>query len=109
MLARSLTAAARRVAFPAAVGAIAAAGASCAPSRASSAMPPFHLAIPVNNLDDAKAFYGGVMGLSEGRSSAKWQDYSLFGHQLVVHWVGEDYMVRPFPDECPPQCRRARS
>ncbi|KAA0162577.1 hypothetical protein FNF28_04670 [Cafeteria roenbergensis] len=56
-----------------------------------SSIPPFHLAIPVHDLEEAKAFYGEVLGLSEGRSSAKWQDYSLFGHQLVVHYVGEAY------------------
>ena len=59
-------------------------------------MNPFHLAIPVHNLAEAKAFYGGVMGLTEGRSSQKWQDYSLYGHQLVCHWVGEDYRGRDF-------------
>lgn len=52
---------------------------------------PFHIAIPVHNLDVAKDFYGQVLGCEEGRSSPRWQDYSLHGHQLVVHWVGEDY------------------
>ena len=40
---------------------------------------PFHLAFPVHNLDEARAFYGGVLGCAEGRSSEKWQDYSLHG------------------------------
>lgn len=75
--------------------ALAASSASCAGARAGSSIPPFHLAIPVHDLEEAKAFYGEVLGLSEGRSSAKWQDYSLFGHQLVVHYVGEAYRVRP--------------
>lgn len=74
--------------------AIAASTASCAGARAGSSMPPFHLAIPVHDLEEAKAFYGEVLGLSEGRSSSKWQDYSMFGHQLVVHYVGEAYRVR---------------
>ena len=53
---------------------------------------PFHLAVPVHNMDAAREFYGGVLGLKEGRRSQdKWQDYSLFGHQLVCHYVGEDY------------------
>ena len=52
---------------------------------------PFHYAVPVHNLDEAKAFYGGVLGCEEGRSSEKWQDYALHGHQLVAHWVGDDY------------------
>ncbi|CAJ1935642.1 unnamed protein product [Cylindrotheca closterium] len=52
---------------------------------------PFHYAFPVHNLGLAKHFYGTVMGCEEGRSSEKWQDYSLHGHQIVVHWVGDDY------------------
>jgi len=31
------------------------------------------------------------MGCEEGRSSLRWQDYSLHGHQLVCHWAGDDY------------------
>jgi extradiol dioxygenase family protein len=52
---------------------------------------PFHYAFPVHNLELAKHFYGTVMGCEEGRSSEKWQDYSLYGHQIVAHWVGDDY------------------
>lgn len=50
-------------------------------------MSPFHLAIPVDDLDAARAFYGGVLGCSEGRSAETWIDINLFGHQLVVHRV----------------------
>ena len=32
---------------------------------------PFHVAIPVHNIDEAKAFYGGILGCEEGRSSTK--------------------------------------
>lgn len=46
---------------------------------------PFHLAIPVNDLQQAKRFYGTVLELEEGRSDEKWVDYNFFGHQLVVH------------------------
>lgn len=53
---------------------------------------PFHLAIPVHNMDEARRFYGEILGLEEGRrSESKWQDYSLEGHQLVCHFVGESY------------------
>lgn len=45
----------------------------------------FHLAIPVDDLDAARGFYGGVLGCPEGRSSATWIDFDLAGHQLVVH------------------------
>lgn len=46
---------------------------------------PFHLAFPVHDLDAARAFYGGVLGCPEGRSSDQWIDFDLFGHQIVAH------------------------
>ena len=48
-------------------------------------LSPFHLAIPVHDLSAARAFYGGLFGCPEGRSSAEWVDFDLFGHQLVTH------------------------
>ena len=47
---------------------------------------PFHIAIPVHNLDDCRAFYRDVLGCEEGRSSDHWVDFNLFGHQLVIHY-----------------------
>jgi len=46
---------------------------------------PFHLAIPVHDLDAARAFYGGLLGCPEGRSDTQWIDFDLYGHQLVTH------------------------
>ena len=51
------------------------------------ALPPFHLAIPVDDLDAARAFYAGVLDCGEGRSSAQWIDFDFYGHQLVAHLV----------------------
>ena len=48
-------------------------------------LQPFHLAIPVDDLATARAFYGGVFGCPEGRSSTHWVDFDFFGHQLVCH------------------------
>ena len=48
-------------------------------------LTPFHIAFPVNDLAAARAFYGGVLGCEEGRSSAEWIDFNLFGHQIVAH------------------------
>lgn len=48
-------------------------------------MPPFHLAFPVHDLTAARAFYGGVLGCPEGRSSDAWIDFDLHGHQIVAH------------------------
>ncbi|WP_422769724.1 VOC family protein [Plantactinospora sp. WMMC1484] len=49
--------------------------------------PAFHLAIPVDDLARARAFYGGVLGLAEGRSAESWIDWDLHGHQVVTHVV----------------------
>ena len=93
---------------------------------------PFHYAFPVHDLEAAKDFYGSVLGCQEGRSSEKWQDYSLHGmfdiscfiaertspatsltrkttrltalslfflnsgHQIVCHWVGNDYRCQDY-------------
>ena len=48
-------------------------------------MRPFHLAFPVHDLGAARAFYGALLGCREGRSSDRWIDFDLFGHQIVAH------------------------
>ena len=48
-------------------------------------MSIFHLAYNVTDLDEARAFYGGVLGCAEGRSTDTWVDYDFFGHQLSLH------------------------
>ena len=45
----------------------------------------FHLAFNVTDLDEARHFYGGVLGCTEGRSSDSWVDFDFFGHQLSLH------------------------
>jgi extradiol dioxygenase family protein len=47
--------------------------------------PRFHLAFPVRDLGEARAFYGGLLGCPEGRSSDDWVDFDFFGHQIVAH------------------------
>jgi len=54
-------------------------------------MHPFHLAFPVHDLAAARAFYGGLLGCAEGRSSDHWVDFDFHGHQIVAHLA---------PDEC---------
>jgi uncharacterized protein len=46
---------------------------------------PFHLAFPVSDLAQARAFYGGLLGCAEGRSSPDWIDFDFYGHQIVAH------------------------
>lgn len=48
-------------------------------------LSPFHLAIPVHDLEAARRFYGERLGCAEGRSSEHWVDFDFFGHQLVIH------------------------
>ena len=72
-------------------------------------IPRFHLAFPVRNLAEARAFYGGLLGCPEGRSSDEWIDFDFHGHQIVAHLSpdevghratnpvdGEDVPVRHF-------------
>jgi extradiol dioxygenase family protein len=54
-----------------------------------SNLTPFHLAVPVSNLAEARKFYKDVLGCKEGRSSEKWVDFDFFGHQFVIHEVKE--------------------
>ena len=50
-------------------------------------LSPFHLAIPVNDLDKAKEFYNGLLGAEIGRSDPTWIDFNFYGHQLVCHLI----------------------
>jgi len=47
--------------------------------------PRFHLAFPVRDLAEARAFYGELLGCPEGRSADDWVDFDLHGHQIVAH------------------------
>lgn len=55
----------------------------------TSTTPPFHLAIPVIDLERTRAFYIGVLGCREGRSDTTWVDFDLVGHQISAHRVAE--------------------
>jgi extradiol dioxygenase family protein len=72
-------------------------------------LPRFHLAFPVRDLEEARAFYGALLGCPEGRSSPDWIDFDFYGHQIVAHLSpdevghkatsavdGEDVPVRHF-------------
>jgi len=48
-------------------------------------IPRFHLAFPVRDLTEARAFYGELLGCPEGRSSSDWVDFNFHGHQIVAH------------------------
>ena len=52
--------------------------------------PRFHLAFPVPNLEEARDFFTGVLGCSEGRSAPRWVDFDFFGHQISAHLVTDE-------------------
>jgi extradiol dioxygenase family protein len=60
-------------------------------------LTPFHVAVPVDDLEAARKFYGEVLGCPEGRSDTLWTDFDLYGHQLVVHYKPrpENFALHP--------------
>ncbi|PWK35526.1 VOC family protein [Cupriavidus plantarum] len=50
-----------------------------------SAQSVFHFAFNITNLDEARRFYGDVLGCKEGRSTDTWVDFDFFGHQISLH------------------------
>lgn len=56
----------------------------------SQTPPRFHLAFPVDDLEAARAFYTGLVGCRIGRSSDRWIDFDMFGHQVVAHLSPEE-------------------
>jgi hypothetical protein len=50
----------------------------------------FHFAFHVTDLDEARHFYGGVLGCTEGRSTDTWVDFDFFSHQISLH-LGEPF------------------
>ena len=48
-------------------------------------LTPFHVAVQVRDIDEARHFYAEVLGCSEGRSAPQWVDFNLYGHQFVCH------------------------
>jgi extradiol dioxygenase family protein len=57
-------------------------------------LPPFHLAFPVDDLGEARRFYGEVLGCPEGRSADEWIDFDLHGHQIVAHLAPDAVRAR---------------
>ena len=45
----------------------------------------FHFAFNVTSLDEARRFYGGVLGCTEGRSTDTWVDFDFYDHQISLH------------------------
>ncbi len=48
-------------------------------------LTPFHVAVQVRDIAEARSFYREVLGCAEGRSDSHWVDFNLYGHQFVCH------------------------
>lgn len=53
---------------------------------------PFHLAMPVRDLEETRAFYTEILGCSIGRAAEEWIDFNFFGHQVSLHLKPEALM-----------------
>lgn len=53
-------------------------------------LSPFHLAVPVTDLDAARDFYCGLLGFETGRTASRWIDLNFYGHQVTLHLVDDD-------------------
>lgn len=55
----------------------------------SDSLQPFHLALPVDDLVAAEAFYCGTLGFRKGRVASRWIDLDFYGHQVTLHLVDD--------------------
>jgi extradiol dioxygenase family protein len=55
------------------------------PSDSNQPLAPFHIAVQVRDIAEARRFYKDILGCSEGRCDVQWVDFNLFGHQFVCH------------------------
>ena len=60
-------------------------------------MRPFHLAFPVDDLEKTREFYINILGCREGRSSDRWIDFDMYGHQVVAHLIDKVEKVQTNP------------
>jgi extradiol dioxygenase family protein len=50
----------------------------------------FHLAFPVRDLEEARAFYLEAIGCKQGRETHNHIDFDMFGHHVVAHLVADE-------------------
>jgi extradiol dioxygenase family protein len=50
----------------------------------------FHFSFAVDDLERARAFYGGLLGCAEGRKLPGRADFNFFGHHIVAHLAPDD-------------------
>lgn len=55
----------------------------------TDSLRPFHLALPVDDLERAREFYCELMGFGTGRTDERWIDLDFYGHQVTLHLVDD--------------------
>lgn len=50
-----------------------------------NAIPPFHLAFPVTDIDATRDFYTRILQCKLGRAAERWLDFDFYGHQITAH------------------------
>lgn len=55
---------------------------------------PFHLALPVHDLERAREFYCELMGFGTGRTDERWIDLDFYGHQVTLHLVDDQAVTQ---------------
>ena len=55
----------------------------------------FHFSFAVDDLDQARRFYGDMLQCPEGRKLKGRADFNFFGHHIVAHLAPEDVIGDP--------------
>jgi len=58
-------------------------------------VPLFHLAFPVTDLEQTRAFYTQLLGCETCREGERWIDLNFFGHQVTAHLVDRQEDAEP--------------
>ncbi|HWU86409.1 MAG TPA: VOC family protein [Kofleriaceae bacterium] len=61
----------------------------------SSVTTQFHLAFPVRDLEEARAFYVETIGCKPGRETSNHIDLDMFGHHVVAHLIPDAARAAP--------------
>ncbi len=56
---------------------------------------PFHIAFPVHDLTLTRQFFTDTLSCTVGRTSERWVDLDLYGHQITAHLVDDTASPAP--------------
>jgi len=55
----------------------------------------FHLAAPIQDIEETRIFYRDLLGCTQGREAERWIDFDFFGHQVSFHLVEDQARIEP--------------